>query len=49
MIATVLKTGGLIFVAFILVHWLTAGQDEIIEGPPETPDYSIYLEPGTKP
>lgn len=30
-----------LFIAFVLFHWLTAGQDEIIEGPPETPDHSI--------
>lgn len=37
---TALKAAGLIFAAFILIHWLTAGTDEIIEGPPETPDTS---------
>lgn len=33
-----------LFIAFVLFHWLTAGQDEIIEGPPETPDGSYYLQ-----
>lgn len=31
-----------LFIAFVLFHWLTAGQDEIIEGPPETPGTSSY-------
>ena len=43
---TVLKTlakwTAYLFIAFVLFHWLTAGQDEIIEGPPETPDHSLY-------
>ena len=34
------KLAGLIFIAFVLVHWLTAGQDEIIQGPPV--DVSSY-------
>lgn len=40
---TVLKWIGLLFAAWLLFHWLTAGQDEIIEGPPETPDDSYCL------
>lgn len=38
---TALKAAGLIFAAFVLIHWLTAGHDEIIEGPPETPGISF--------
>lgn len=30
-----LKTLGLLFAAWLLIHWLTAGQDEIVQGPPE--------------
>ena len=29
----VLQTLGLIFVAFILAHWLSAGADDIVKGP----------------
>lgn len=35
-----LKALAFTFVAFVLIHWLTAGQDEIIEGPPEPPLFS---------
>jgi hypothetical protein len=37
-----LKTLGLILALLVLGHWLMAGQDNIIEGPPETPDVSSY-------
>lgn len=33
----------LILAAIVLMHWLTAGLDEIIKGPPETPDGSYCL------
>lgn len=36
------KVAALIFAAFILLHWLTAGTDDIVEGPPETPETSLY-------
>lgn len=38
--ALALKTAAFIFAAVVLTHWLTAGHDEIIEGPPETPGSS---------
>lgn len=42
MINTAAKTVALIFAAFILFHWLSAGHDNIIEGPPEIPDVASY-------
>lgn len=32
---TFFKAFGLILAAIVLAHWLTAGQDEIIKGPPQ--------------
>lgn len=37
-----LKALGFLLVFFIAIHWLTAGVDNIIEGPPETPDVTLY-------
>lgn len=37
-----LKACALILALLVLGHWLTAGHDNIIEGPPETPDVSSY-------
>ena len=39
-----LKMAGIALAMFVMFHWLTAGQDEIIEGPPETPGVS-YIQP----
>lgn len=44
----ILKACAFIFVFLVLVHWLTAGTDEIVEGPPETPDHSL-IQPATTP
>lgn len=30
-----LKAAAILFVFFVLLHWLTSGQDNIIDGPPE--------------
>lgn len=38
---TILKWIFFLFIAYVLFNWMTAGQDEIIEGPPETPDSSL--------
>lgn len=35
---TLLKWLGFLFLAFVFYNWMTAGQDEIVEGPPETPE-----------
>lgn len=48
MIEAVLKTLAIIFMAYVLFHWMTAGHDEIIEGPPETPDTSL-IQPSPTP
>ena len=32
----------ILFVAYVLFLWLTAGPDEIIVRPPETPDHSSH-------
>lgn len=24
-----------LFIAFVLMHWMSSGQDDVIEGPPE--------------
>lgn len=34
-----LKIIFLTFLLLVLFHWLTAGQDEILEGPPEKPSH----------
>lgn len=36
-----LKAIGFVFAFFVLVHWLTAGAEEIKKGPPEEP-ISVY-------
>lgn len=36
-----IKAVAFIFAAFILTNWLIAGHDNIIEGPPETPDVTL--------
>lgn len=36
-----LKILALAFAGFVIFHWLTAGHDQIIEGPPETFDFSV--------
>jgi hypothetical protein len=33
-----LKVIALVFAAWLLFHWTTAGQDEIIKGPPKEPN-----------
>lgn len=38
---TIVKWIGYLLIAYILFNWFTAGQDEIIEGPPETPETSL--------
>jgi hypothetical protein len=38
-----MKWAALLLIAYIFFHTFTAGQDEIIEGPPETPDSSLYM------
>lgn len=35
-----LKYIGIVIAALILGHWLTAGHNDILEGPPETPEQS---------
>lgn len=42
---TLLKAVGLIFVGFLLCHWMVAGQDEILEGPPKDPFSTVQLSP----
>lgn len=36
-----LKTIGFVFAFLLLVHWLTAGAEEIKKGPPQAP-VSVY-------
>lgn len=36
-----LKVAALVFVFFMLLHWFNAGRDDILEGPPETPEHSF--------
>lgn len=31
----------LLFMGYVFIHVFTAGQDEIIEGPPETPEITL--------
>jgi hypothetical protein len=40
-LATLFRWFVYLFIAYVLFHWLTAGQDEIIEGPPEAPEGSF--------
>lgn len=37
---TICKWIAILFFAWLLMHWVTGGQSEIIKGPPETPDGS---------
>ena len=39
-LGTTLKWIMIVFALYVLMHWMTAGQDEIIEGPPEAPEGS---------
>jgi hypothetical protein len=43
MLKFIVKWSALLLIAYIFIHAFTAGQDEIIEGPPETPDTSLYM------
>jgi len=47
-VSTIFKALGLLFAAYVLVHWLTAGQDEIIKGPPLDPAVSTVVHPSSK-
>lgn len=43
MFAQIAKLIGYLLIAFVLFHWLTAGHDNIIEGPPECLDGSSQI------
>lgn len=45
MLKSVLCAIGFIFVTLVLMHWTSAGQDNIVEGPPETPEVTLYQQP----
>lgn len=44
MAMTIAKWALILFIAFVLFHWFTAGQSTIIEGPPEIFEDGVCVE-----